>query len=53
MEELGMSLNKEQFIDAALRLYNSVSLPDKNILVKRPRSNSARASQIDENKYKP
>jgi len=43
MEEMGMSLNLEEFIDAANRLYKSVSLPEKNILVKRQRSNSARS----------
>lgn len=32
MEELGMSLDKQEFIEAANRLYNSVSYPDKNIL---------------------
>lgn len=46
MEELGMNLDREEFIDAATRLYESVSLPEKNILVNRrfgSRSNSARA----------
>ena len=46
MEELGMNLDREEFIDAATRLYESVSLPEKNILVNRRfrnRSNSARA----------
>ena len=37
-----MSLNLEEFIDAAKRLYKSVSLPEKSILVKRNRSNSAK-----------
>lgn len=46
MEELGMNLDREEFVDAATRLYESVSLPEKNILVNRKfrdRSNSARA----------
>ena len=46
MEELGMNLDREEFIDAATRLYESVSLPEKNILVNRrfgTRSSSARA----------
>lgn len=41
-----MNLDREEFIDAATRLYESVSLPEKNILVDRRfrnRSNSARA----------
>jgi len=33
MEELGMSLDKKEFIDAASRLYDSVSLPEKKVLV--------------------
>jgi hypothetical protein len=44
MEEMGMSLNLEEFIDATKRLYKSVSLPEKNVLVKRRRSSSARKS---------
>ena len=47
MEELGMNLDREEFIDAATRLYESVSLPEKNILVNRrlaSRSNSERAA---------
>ena len=39
-----MSLNLEEFIDATKRLYKSVSLPEKGILVKRRRSNSAKKS---------
>jgi hypothetical protein len=35
MEELGMTLDEDEFIDAALRLYDSVSLPDKNLLANR------------------
>jgi hypothetical protein len=53
MEEMGMSLNLEEFIDAANRLYKSVSLPEKNILVKRQRSNSARSRQEAEPKFQP
>ena len=44
MEEMGMTLNLEEFIDATNRLYKSVSLPEKGILVKRQRSNSASRS---------
>jgi len=46
MEELGMSLDQDEFIDAACRLHDSVSLPEKDILVtrrQRSRSNSERA----------
>jgi hypothetical protein len=46
MEELGMSLDQDEFIDAASRLYETVSLPEKNTLVnrnERTRSGSARA----------
>ena len=42
-----MSLDEDEFIDAACRLYETVSLPEKEILVNRrsrSRSNSARAS---------
>jgi hypothetical protein len=45
MEELGMTLDEEEFIDAASRLYDSVSLPEKNVLTSkknRSLSNSAR-----------
>jgi hypothetical protein len=41
MEELGMTLNLDEFMDAAFRLYKTVSLPEKAILVQRKRSNSA------------
>jgi len=45
MEELGMTLDEEEFVDAAARLYDSISLPEKKILTNkrnRSRSNSAR-----------
>mmetsp|Transcript_23973 Transcript_23973/g.36770 ORF Transcript_23973/g.36770 Transcript_23973/m.36770 type:complete len:92 (-) Transcript_23973:1176-1451(-) len=53
MEELGESLDREEFIDAAKRLYDSLNLADKNVLIKRNarlRSNSARArsESVDE-----
>ncbi len=34
MEELGQTLDEEEFIDAAVRLYESVPLPQKNIILK-------------------
>ncbi len=34
MEELGQTLDEEEFIDAAGRLYESVPLPQKNIILK-------------------
>lgn len=46
MEELGETLDREEFIDACKRLHDSLNLADKNILVKRDsrlRSSSARA----------
>ena len=46
MEELGMTLDRDEFVDAAFRLYEAVSLPERDILVnrkQRQRSNSARA----------
>jgi hypothetical protein len=43
MEELGMCLSEEEFIDAACRLYKAVSLPERGVLVNRKRSSSARA----------
>ena len=45
MEELGMTLDRDEFVDAAKRLYDTVSLPEKDILAsrkQRSRSNSAR-----------
>ena len=33
MEELGQTLDEEEFIDAAGRLYDSVPLPQKNIIL--------------------
>jgi len=51
MEEMGMSLNLEEFQDAANRLYKSVSLPEKNVLVKRQRSGSARSQDGAEPKF--
>ena len=35
MEELGMTLDCDEFIDAANRLYNFLPLPDKNVLMRR------------------
>ena len=46
MEELGMTLDEEEFVDAACRLYEAVTLPERDVLVnrrQRSRSNSARA----------
>ena len=46
MEELGMSLDQDEFIDAACRLYESVTLPEKSVLTnrkERSRSGSQRA----------
>lgn len=45
MEELGMTLDRDEFVDAAKRLYDTVSLPEKDILAsrkQRSRSNSTR-----------
>jgi hypothetical protein len=33
MEEMGQTLDEEEFIDAAGRLYDSVSLPEKNVII--------------------
>lgn len=43
MEELGMNLNEDEFIDAACRLYKAVTIPERGVLVNRKRSSSARA----------
>jgi hypothetical protein len=40
MEELGMTLNLQEFIDASNRLYRAVSLPEKNMLTKKSREKS-------------
>lgn len=33
MEEMAQNLNEEEFLDACGRLYDSVSLPEKNIIL--------------------
>lgn len=33
MEELGQTLDEDEFIDAAGRLYESIPLPEKNIIL--------------------
>ncbi len=33
MEELGQDLNKEEFVEAACRLYETLAPPDKNLLI--------------------
>jgi len=33
MEELGQSLDEEEFVESVCRLYDSVSLPEKKILM--------------------
>lgn len=33
MEELGQTLDEDEFIDAAGRLYEAVPLPEKNIIL--------------------
>lgn len=43
-----MNLSEEEFIDAALRLYKAVSIPEKGVLVSRKRSGSARARDQNE-----
>ena len=48
MEELGISLNQEEFVDAADRLYRAISLPDKNVLVKTTRSTKDTLQQSSE-----
>jgi len=43
-----MSLDQDEFIDAAQRLYESITLPEKNVLVNRQnrsRSGSARGAE--------
>lgn len=34
MEEMGQTLDEEEFVDAAGRLYESVPLPEKNVLLR-------------------
>ena len=36
MEELSQALDAEEFVDAVGRLYDSVSMPEKNILLLKP-----------------
>ena len=38
MEEIGITLSLEEFMDAANRLYKTVSLPDKNTLVRKTKA---------------
>lgn len=33
MEEMGQTLDEEEFIDALCRLYEAIPLPEKNILL--------------------
>jgi hypothetical protein len=50
MEELEMVLDEEEFIDAASRLYDTLTLPEKDILIGRrqkSRSNSLRGGQAN------
>ena len=44
MEELSQALDAEEFIDAVGRLYDSVSMPDKNTLLLKPTKNDRSAS---------
>ena len=40
MEELGQTLDEDEFIDAAGRLYESIPIPEKNIILQhKPKDN--------------
>ena len=55
MEELGQNLDEEEFIDAVCRLYDVVSIPDKNILISNKDKWDNNRSKIDSNRgsFKP
>ena len=57
MEELSQALDAEEFIDAVGRLYDSLSLPQKNILMlkpdKRDRSKSNKKKHDPGHQFKP
>ena len=44
MEELSQALDAEEFIDAVGRLYESLSMPDKNVLLLKPTKRERSAS---------
>ena len=44
MEELSQALDAEEFIDAAGRLYDSLTLPQKNVLLLKPDKRERSAS---------
>jgi len=44
MEDLGMNLNQNEFIEAASRLYDSVSLPEKSLMLNGQKRNSERST---------
>lgn len=40
LEDIGISLSMEEFVDAVNRLYKTVSLPEKNLLVRKSKQSS-------------
>jgi hypothetical protein len=44
MEELNQALDQEEFVDAVNRLYDTLSLPDKNTLSLKPNARDRSAS---------
>lgn len=55
MEELGQNLDEEEFIDAVCRLYDVISIPDKNILISNKNKWDNNRSKIDSDRgsFKP
>ena len=57
MEELSQALDGEEFIDAVGRLYDSLSLPQKNVLMLKPdkseRSHSNKRKHDPGHNYQP
>jgi len=51
MEELSQALDAEEFIDAVGRLYESLSMPDKNVLLLKP--NKRERSMSNKRKHDP
>lgn len=50
MEDLGQNLDEEEFIDAVCRLYEVVSVPDKNILISNKEKWDKERSKMESNR---
>eukprot|EP00347_Sterkiella_histriomuscorum_P010260 403376977 len=53
MEEMGQTLDEDEFIDAAGRLYDSLPLPQKNIIIQNKQKWSEKSKMQEELHFKP